>query len=165
MAFKAPLGYLRREPKPQFDRLQLSLLATQAHTRRGPESVNVKKIEDLHILVVEDEAIIAMLIEDTLLDIGCKSVEVASSIEKALEALKAKKPDFAILDLNLHGSRSYPIADSLQRAGRPFVFLSGYGAKGLDGNYQDADVLQKPFQQIDLEKALQRALLLDANAS
>ncbi len=125
----------------------------------------LKKLEDLHVLVVEDEAIIAMLIEDTLLDIGCKSVEVAPSIDRALEFLSARPPDFAILDLNLHGSRSYPVADALQVQGRPFVFLSGYGAKGLDGDYKDAPVLQKPFQQIDLEKALQRALLQTATAS
>jgi CheY-like chemotaxis protein len=121
----------------------------------------LKKLEDFHVLVVEDEAIIAMLIEDTLLDIGCKSVEVAPSIDRALEFLAVSKPDFAILDLNLHGSRSYPVADALQVQGRPFVFLSGYGAKGLDGDYKNAPVLQKPFQQIDLEKALQRAMLMD----
>jgi CheY-like chemotaxis protein len=103
-----------------------------------------------------------MLIEDTLLDIGCKSVEVAPSIDRALEILSARKPDFAILDLNLHGSRSYPVADALKVQGRPFVFLSGYGAKGLDGNYRNAPVLQKPFQQIDLENALKRAMLMDA---
>jgi CheY-like chemotaxis protein len=125
----------------------------------------LKKLEDLHVLVVEDEAIIAMLIEDTLLDIGCKSVEVAPSIDRALEFLSVREPDFAILDLNLHGSRSYPVADALQVQGRPFVFLSGYGAKGLDGDYKDAPVLQKPFQQIDLEKALQRAILQTAPAS
>jgi len=124
----------------------------------------VKKLEDLHILVVEDEAIIAMLIEDTLLDIGCKSVEVAPSIEKALELLSERKPDFAILDLNLHGSRSYPVADVLKTQGRPFVFLSGYGAKGLEGAYRNSPVLQKPFQQMDLEAALKRCVLTDAAA-
>jgi len=125
----------------------------------------VKRIEDIHVLVVEDEAIIAMLIEDTLHDIGCKSVEVALSVERALELLSAKQPDFSILDLNIHGTRSYPVADALRSRGAPFVFLSGYGAKGLDGDYKDAAVLQKPFQQIDLEGALRRALLQDAPAS
>jgi len=124
----------------------------------------LKKLEDLHVLVVEDEAIIAMLIEDTILDIGCRSVEVAPSIDRALELISIRKPDFAILDLNLHGSRSYPVADALQIEGRPFVFLSGYGAKGLDGDYRDAPVLQKPFQQADLEKAIKRAMLMEASA-
>ncbi len=125
----------------------------------------MKALEDLYVLVVEDEAIIAMLIEDTLIDIGCKRVEVAPSIERALEVLSVNKPDFAILDLNLHGSRSYPVADALQTQGRPFVFLSGYGAKGLDGEYRDAPVLQKPFQQSDLETALKRAMMSDVAAS
>ncbi len=125
----------------------------------------VKTIEDIHVLVLEDEAIIAMLIEDTLLDIGCKNIEIASSIDRALELISARTPDFAILDLNLNGLRSYPVADALSSRGRPFVFLSGYGARGLDGDYKDAPVLQKPFQQADIERALKRAILIDASAT
>ncbi len=117
------------------------------------------------MLVVEDEAIIAMLIEDTLLDIGCKTIELVPSVERALDFLSRTKPDFAILDLNLNGSRSYPIADVLRRYGLPFVFLSGYGAGGLDSPYRDEAVLQKPFQQADLEMALKRAVLPDMKVS
>jgi len=121
----------------------------------------LKKLEDLRVFVAEDEAIIAMLIEDTLLEIGCKNVQIAPSVEKALDLVGQAKPDFAILDLNLNGRRSYPIADALRKAGCPFVFLSGYGARGLDGDYAHATVLQKPFQQTDLETALKRAVLIE----
>jgi len=123
----------------------------------------VKKLEDLQVFVAEDEAIIAMLIEDTLLEIGCKNIQIAPSVEKALDLLLQTPPDFAILDLNLNGHRSYPIADALTKAGCPFVFLSGYGARGLDGDYKNAPVLQKPFQQSDLEIALKHAVLTEAS--
>jgi len=140
------------------------LSPTSPYLCEGPASEKgsaLKKLEDLQVFVAEDEAIIAMLIEDTLLDIGCKNVQVAPSIEKALDLIEQEPPDFAILDLNLNGRRSYPIADVLSKKGCPFVFLSGYGARGLDGDYKHAMVLQKPFQQIDLENALKQAVLIE----
>ncbi|MEJ0092665.1 MAG: response regulator [Methylocella sp.] len=109
---------------------------------------------DFRVLVVEDEVLISMLIEDMLADIGCKCVDVAPSVEVALEALKKEQPHFAMLDVNLNGKRSFPIADVLKTRAIPFIFLSGYGSRGLDGEYPDAKVLQKPFRLGDLEMAL-----------
>jgi CheY-like chemotaxis protein len=109
---------------------------------------------DFRVLVVEDEVLISMLIEDMLADIGCKCVEVAPSVEVALEALTREQPHFAMLDINLNGKRSFPIADILKTRAIPFVFLSGYGSRGLEGAYADAKVLQKPFRLGDLETAL-----------
>ncbi len=106
------------------------------------------------VLVVEDEALIGMLIEDMLADIGCQCVDVAPSVEIALEVLKETKPDFALLDINLNGTRSFPVADILLSREIPFVFLSGYDSRGLDGVYADAKILQKPFQLADIETAL-----------
>ncbi|VFU09518.1 conserved protein of unknown function [Methylocella tundrae] len=117
------------------------------------------KIEnDFRVLVVEDEALISMLIEDMLADIGCKCVDVASSVEVAMEALTKAEPNFAMLDINLNGTRSFPIADILKSREIPFVFLSGYGSRGLDEAYFGAKILQKPFQLGDLETAIQSAL-------
>lgn len=110
---------------------------------------------DTRVLVVEDEALISMLIEDMLTDIGFKCVDVAASIESALEVLGKAKPDFAMLDINLNGTRSFPIADLLMSREIPFVFLSGYGSRGLDSAYAGAKILQKPFQLGDLETALE----------
>lgn len=117
------------------------------------------KIEtDFRVLVVEDEALVSMLIEDMLTDIGCTCIDVASSVEGAMEALSRADPDFAMLDLNLNGKRSFPIADILAAREIPFVFLSGYGSRGLTDAYQGAKVLQKPFQLGDLANALQHAI-------
>lgn len=113
---------------------------------------------DFRVLVVEDEALIGMLIEDMLGDIGCKCVDVAPSVEAALEALKSAAPDFAMLDINLNGKRSFPVADVLLTRKIPFVFLSGYGSRGLDEAYAGARILQKPFQLGDLETALEDVL-------
>ncbi|WP_395698599.1 response regulator [Methylocella sp.] len=114
--------------------------------------------DDFRVLVVEDEALISMLIEDMLADIGCKRVDVAPSVEAALDSLTKSAPDFAMLDINLNGTRSFPVADALASREIPFVFLSGYGAQGLDQAYRDARVLQKPFQLGELETCLESAL-------
>jgi CheY-like chemotaxis protein len=112
---------------------------------------------DLHILVVEDEAVIGILIEDMLLDLGCGRVDVASSVACALGILEDTSPDYAFLDINLKGTKSYPVADVLKSRGIPFVFLSAYGTHGLDTVHADAKILQKPFLPRDLDLALDRA--------
>ena len=110
------------------------------------------------VLVVEDEALISMLIEDMLADIGCKCVDVAASVEIAIEVLKKTRPDFAMLDINLNGKPSFPVADILLSREIPFVFLSGYDSRGLDGAYASAKILQKPFQLGDIETAIEDVL-------
>jgi CheY-like chemotaxis protein len=106
------------------------------------------------VLVVEDEVLISMLIEDMLAEIGCKCVDVAASVEGAIGALAKAAPDFAMLDINLNGKRSFAIADILLSREIPFVFLSGYGSRELDEAYAGAKVLQKPFQLGDIEAVL-----------
>jgi CheY-like chemotaxis protein len=113
---------------------------------------------DFRVLVVEDEALISMLIEDMLGDIGCECVDVAASVEAAMESLGKGSPDFALLDINLNGKRSFPVADLLLSRDIPFVFLSGYDSRGLDSDYAGAKILQKPFQLGDLQTALDEAL-------
>ena len=100
----------------------------------------------LKVLVVDDEAIIGMLIEDILTDAGCMSVELKSTLRDAEAYLDTVTPDFAILDINLAGTASYPLADRLRVTKTPFLFLSGYGSRGLDPAYADCCALPKPFQ-------------------
>ncbi|WP_041777967.1 response regulator [Beijerinckia indica] len=119
----------------------------------------MKNLQDLHVLVVEDEAIIGMLLEDVLIDIGCKTVDVMSSVEAALTYLEDQKVDFALLDINLNGRLSFPVAEQLQTKAIPFIFLSGYGAQGLTGPYSRCKTLQKPFQPGEIEKAVGEALM------
>jgi CheY-like chemotaxis protein len=112
---------------------------------------------DLRVLVVEDEAVIGILIEDILLDLGCGCVDLASSVEGALGVLEDASPDFAFLDINLSGRKSYPVADVLKARGIPFVFVSAYSTHGLDTVHACTKILQKPFLPRDLDLALDRA--------
>ena len=99
---------------------------------------------------------IAMLIEDMLLDLGHEVVGVAPSLPKGLKlaADKAGQYDMAILDVNLAGARSFPIARWLREQGTPFMFATGYGTLGLEDGFQDVFTLKKPFQQDELAKAV-----------
>ncbi|WP_046117119.1 response regulator [Ensifer aridi] len=108
----------------------------------------------LRVFLVEDEALVAMLIEDLLHDMGHDVGPVASRIEDALGTARNGHFDVAIIDLNLDGRSSYPIADILLERGVPFIFATGYGASGLDPRYSGTPVLVKPFAATELENIL-----------
>src|SRR5262245_56160429 len=79
------------------------------------------------LLMVEDESIVAFLIEDMLLSFGCEAPRHALSVHQALAFLDAERPDAAVLDINLSGEMVYPVAEQLEALGVPFVFATGYG--------------------------------------
>jgi CheY-like chemotaxis protein len=110
------------------------------------------------VLVIEDESLLVMLLEDFLESIGCVVAGVASGFPAALEKAQALSFDVAILDVNLNGRQSFPIAEALVGRNLPFVFATGYGVAALPPALRDAPVLQKPFQQRQLEQALRQAL-------
>jgi CheY-like chemotaxis protein len=110
------------------------------------------------VLVIEDESMVTMLIHDTLADIGCEVVGSASRFDDALAKAKSLPFDIAILDVNLNGRQTFPIAEALSERGVPFVWATGYGAGGLPESHQKVPVLPKPFQLSDLEQALKAAL-------
>lgn len=112
----------------------------------------------LRVLVVEDESIVTMLIEDTLLDLGCEIAGIASRFDEALEKARSLDIDAAILDVNLNGDKTFPIAELLAGRGIPFVFATGYGAAGLPEKFRDAPILAKPFQNADLRRALAQSI-------
>src|SRR5579871_2888326 len=97
------------------------------------------------VLIVEDESIVAMLLEDMLSDLGHQVVETAMRLPQALEAASTADVELAILDVNLGGRTSYAVADALDARGVPVIFASGYGAGGLEPPYRDRAVLMKPF--------------------
>ena len=97
-------------------------------------------------LVVEDEATVAMLLEDMLVDLGHEVVAIASKFETAAELVARGDFDFAVLDVNLNGRHSYDLARALKDCGIPFLFVTGYGPAGLRADWKDASVLQKPFR-------------------
>ena len=110
-----------------------------------------------HVLVVEDESTVLMLVEDMLEDLGF-TVDSAMQLSEAMPIARSAALDLAILDINLGEERSYPIADALSARGIPFVFATGYGSKGLDPAYRGFPVVQKPFRRQDLAAAVKRVL-------
>lgn len=108
----------------------------------------------LRILVVEDEMMIAFMIEDMLAELGHEVVALAMRLPEALEAARRPDIDLAILDVNLDGLRSFPVADILIQRAIPFAFVTGYGAAGLDEGYRNRPVLAKPFLSADLRRLL-----------
>lgn len=106
------------------------------------------------VLVVEDESLVAMLIEDMLSDMGYEVVAVAARFDQALEAARTIGADLAILDLNLAGTRTDAVAEVLRARGIPFMFATGYGAAGVTAEWSHVPVVQKPFQESDLSRAL-----------
>jgi DNA-binding response OmpR family regulator len=106
------------------------------------------------ILIVEDEMLVAMLIEDAVADLGHEIVGPAMRLETAMVAASDEQVDFAILDINLAGKQSFPVADKLRERGIPFLFASGYGKAGLIDPYLNAAILQKPFSIAQIAGAL-----------
>jgi CheY-like chemotaxis protein len=106
------------------------------------------------VLVVEDEALIAMLVEDMLHDGGGEMVGSAGNLTDAVALAQNAQADVALLDLNLGGALAYPVADVLRARGMPLVFTSGYGSGALIQRFQDCPMLDKPFDQISLEQAI-----------
>lgn len=111
----------------------------------------------LRVILVEDEALIAMIVEEMIADVGCTVVGPAATLEAALELVASTNDaDCALLDINLRGAPSWPVADALKAKGVPFAFVSGYGQGGLDAKYQQEFVLGKPIDTSQLEAWLAR---------
>lgn len=110
------------------------------------------------VLVVEDEAMIGMLLEDMLQDIGCDYVELVPRFAEGMQAAESGDYDLAVLDVNLDGVSSFPIAEQLIARNIPLVFATGYGSVGMDQRYAHIPTLQKPFFFTDLERAVRQAL-------
>ncbi len=98
--------------------------------------------------------LVAMNIEDMLLDLGYEVAGLASRLEPALALAREGAFDIAMLDVNLAGQASFPVADALKERGIPFLFATGYGIQGITEIYRSAPVLQKPFRTRDLQQAL-----------
>jgi CheY-like chemotaxis protein len=110
------------------------------------------------VLVVEDESMVSMLLEDFLADLGYVVVAVASRLNEALEKASSLTFDVAILDVNLNGKQTFPVAEALRASGRAIVFATGYGETTVPLEFRSVPILQKPFQQHDLERALRMAV-------
>jgi CheY-like chemotaxis protein len=109
---------------------------------------------NLNVLLVEDEAVVAMLLEDMLSDLGHHVIASATRMDEAMKLATELTFDLAVLDLNLNGVRSDELAKLLSSRGIPFVLATGYSAAGLEQHWKDVPALQKPFQLDELAKAI-----------
>jgi CheY-like chemotaxis protein len=112
----------------------------------------------LQILVVEDVSLVAMMIEDMLTDLGHEVVATSGRMPDASKLVSGASADLAILDVNLNGEETYPLADSLAARDIPFIFATGYGSSGIKAEWSGVPVLQKPFQSSELAKAINLAI-------
>ena len=113
-------------------------------------------IDGMRLLLLEDEALVAMFIEDVLQELGCEVIRVTTSVSSALRFLagEAAAIDAAILDVNLGAETAYPVAAALHERGIPFAFATGYGTAGIRQDFNDAPVITKPFGELALEAAV-----------
>ena len=106
----------------------------------------IQTLAGLRVLVVEDEALVALVVEDFLLDHMCVIVEPYNQVEDALNAAQDAKIDFALLDVNVGGLVVYPVAELLQARGIPFLLVTGYGAEAAPVAHPEWRVCSKPFK-------------------
>ncbi len=114
--------------------------------------------EGVRVLVVEDEMLVAMNLEDMLVDMGAVVIGPAMRIDFALELAESEEIDIAVLDINLHGGRSYPVAEVLRRRGVPFLFATGYGHAEDEAGFADVPTLAKPYRRADLAAIVERVM-------
>ena len=108
------------------------------------------------VLVVEDEALIASLIESVLGDAGFSVVGPIATIASALATIERERLDVAVLDIRIHDSQAYAIADALAARGIPFLFVSGFARKDMPPNYRHYAYIPKPFEPEAILTALDR---------
>ena len=109
-------------------------------------------------LVVEDEALVALLIEEMLADLGFTDVRHVASARDVPAIVEAAPPDVAILDLNLGGHKTLDLAEKLRDRGIPFVFATGYARDGLPAEWKAQPIVNKPFSCEMLGAAIKAAL-------
>jgi CheY-like chemotaxis protein len=110
---------------------------------------------DRRVLLVEDEAMVAGMLQRMLGDLGYAVVGPASDIDEAMAMIKGGDIDAAVLDINLDGEMSYPVADELASRGIPFVFSTGYAGEEMPDDYAGVPLLKKPFRRSGLGDALE----------
>lgn len=110
------------------------------------------------ILVVEDESLVAMLLETILEDMGCVPVGPAADIDEGLALANSETLDAALLDVNVAGRQIFPVAEALKARGVPFVFSTGYGEGGLPEEWRGQPTIQKPFTEAAVRDALMAAV-------
>jgi CheY-like chemotaxis protein len=108
--------------------------------------------------LVEDEGVVALLLESMLSDLGYDIAGPVPRLPQAIEMARQGVFDFAVLDVNLNGAPSFPVAEILIEREIPFVFATGYGAQGIPAHLRHCVVVQKPFKVKQLADAIAAAM-------
>ena len=112
----------------------------------------------LRIFLVEDEAMIRMMVVDMIEELGHVVAAEAGQIDQALELAQSADLDLAILDVNVNGKIITSVAELIKSRNLPLIFATGYGAGGLPEEFEDYPALQKPFQLEALAASIEEAL-------
>jgi CheY-like chemotaxis protein len=108
------------------------------------------------VLIVEDEIVVALFLEDLLAEFGYEVAGIVSHLDDAMG--RPNDYDIAVLDVHLNGRNVFDFADRLAARGTPFVFATGYGARGIPDRHCARPVLQKPFRPDELKRALKEVV-------
>jgi DNA-binding response OmpR family regulator len=104
------------------------------------------------VLLVEDEALVSMMIQETLAEFGFDVLGPVATVSEALAAAREPCIDAAVLDINLGDDLVYTVAEILARRGVPFVFVTGYDSDSVDARFSGIPVLQKPIERESLQR-------------
>jgi len=122
-------------------------------------------VPEASIFLVEDEALIRMMLADMVEELGHRVVAEAGNIRDGVALAGMAVFDFAILDINIGGYSISPVAKIIAERGLPFFFVSGYGAAGRPEAYSDRPVLQKPLLMAKLGEAINSILSAEIDRS
>lgn len=125
-------------------------------------SDTAQTLQGVQVLIVEDEAILSMILQDFLEELGCVIVGPAQALPEALSHAEKAKIDIALIDVNLQRIEAFPVADVLVRRGIPFIFMSGDDDLRYNDVYGTRPVLRKPFAMREVPLLLES--VLDSNA-
>jgi DNA-binding response OmpR family regulator len=121
-------------------------------------AMSARKPSGYSVVLVEDEAMIRMMVADMLQELGYRVAGEAGRIEEAIGLVQRTDFDLAIIDVNLDGEPIFPVAEAIKARNRPFIFVTGYNTSDLPDEYRDRPSLQKPFRIETLGKLVEAAL-------
>ncbi len=135
------------------------MLETHAASETTTMSIDAEDVlKGAKVLVLEDETLVSMMVEDMLMDLGCEIIGPFSRLDQALNAVKeGVEFDMALLDVNLGGERSFPLAEVLAEKNIPFVFTTGYDESGMPDAWRGRPSLRKPFMMHEMATILRTA--------
>jgi DNA-binding response OmpR family regulator len=110
------------------------------------------------VIIVEDEALIRMMLVEMVENLGYKVVGEAGRIDEGRSLAETQEYDLAILDINLQGFNVQPVAEAVRSRGRPLLFLSGYGSNGAPVGFKGVPILEKPCTPDKLKRMIDAAL-------